>query len=57
MKLLHSKGTGLTILNVFLSITQEPLNILKILLSHVKQRLNSFQNHYKFYFKNKFYMV
>ena len=41
----------------FLRITQEPLNISKIWLSHVKERLKTCQNHSKFYFKNKFYKV
>ena len=41
----------------FLHITQEPLYIFKIWLYHVKVRLKIYLNHYKFHFKNKFYMV
>ena len=47
----------LPFLHTFLPITQEPLNILKIWLSHVKERSKIYQNHYRFYFKKKFYKV
>ena len=52
-----TKTVFLPLLHTFLRITQEPLNIFKIWLSYVKGSSKTYQNHYSFYFKNKFYEV
>ena len=49
------KDGFLPFLHTFLRITQEPLNLFKIWLSHMKERLKTYQHHYMFYFINKFY--
>ena len=47
----------LKVSQTFSRITRELLKIFKIWLSHVKERLKTYKNHYRFHFKIKFYKV